>query len=215
MIVSRRTVGRLALGGLASLVAPPLLAQSTATSPDYAPVPVSDSDFGSFTQSWFLDSFLELPDDLEEAGAGGKRFAIMWELDGCPYCRETHLVNFAIPAVTDYIRDNFEILQLDVKGAREVVNFDGAAMSERDLAKISQVRFTPTIQFFPETIDEIDGKAGRDMEVTRIPGYLRPFHFLTYFRFVREKQYLKTNFRKYLKTQVAVLEASGKGVPAW
>lgn len=216
MIVSRRTVGRLALGGLASLALPPVLAEaSKATHPDYAPVRMTDSDFGSFTQSWFLESFLELADDLEEARGNGKRFAVMWELDGCPYCRETHLVNFAIPGVTDYIRDNFDIIQLDLKGSREVVDFDGTTMSERDLAKQVKVRFTPTIQFFPETLDELKGKSGKEMEVARIPGYLRPFHFLTYFQFVREKAYEKTNFHKYLKARVADLNASGKGVPAW
>lgn len=215
MNISRRRFGQLTLGGLAAMGAPNIAAASSAVSPDYAPVRVGDSAFGSYTQKWFLESFLELADDLAEAHGEGKRFALMWELEGCPYCRETHLVNFAIPAVTDFIRENFVIVQMDYKGAREVVNFDGASMAERKLAKVNQVRFTPTFQFFPETIDELKGKQGRDMEVARIPGYLRPFHFLTYFQYVREKAYGEQNFHKYLKSRVAALESSGKGVPAW
>ena len=215
MIVSRRTLGRLALGGVASALLPRDVLASSATSPDYAPVPMGDSAFGSYTQKWFLESFLELADDIAEARDNGKRFAIMWELEGCPYCRETHLVNFAIPAVTDFIRENFEIVQLDVKGAREVVNFDGTPMKERKLAKHNQVRYTPTIQFFPETLEELTGKSGKGMEVARIPGYLRPFHFLTYFQFVREKGYEQGNFHQYLKSRVASLKSSGKGVPSW
>src|SRR5207253_11460487 len=54
---------------------------------------------GLYRQPWFLESFLELADDLQGAANTGKRFAIMWELRGCPYCRETHLVNFARPDV--------------------------------------------------------------------------------------------------------------------
>ncbi len=215
MIVSRRNLGRLALGGLATAMLPSTVMSAAPTSPDYAPVPMTDSDFGSYTQSWFLESFLELADDLQEARDNGKRFAVMWELDGCPYCRETHLLNFAIPQVTDFIRDNFEIVQLDVKGAREVVDFSSTAMSERKLAKQNQVRFTPTIQFFPETVEELAGKSGKATEVARIPGYLRPFHFLTFFQFVQEKAYTQGNFHKYLKTRVADLKASGQGVPAW
>ena len=63
---------------------------------------------GLLTQPWFLNSFLDLKDDLQEAANSGKRFAIMWELAGCPYCRETHLVNFARPDIRDYIKENFD-----------------------------------------------------------------------------------------------------------
>lgn len=213
--LNRRAFNGMALAGMAAILVPGAALAESATSPAYAPVRLGDSAFGSYTQKWFLESFLELADDLRDASAAGKRFAIMWELEGCPYCRETHLVNFAIPAVTDFIREHFAIVQLDVKGARRVKNFDGTEMSERELAALNQVRHTPTIQFFPETLAEIKGKSGRGMEVGRIPGYLRPFHFLTYFQFVQEKAYARENFHKYLKGQVARLERSGKGVPAW
>ena len=68
------------------------------------------TDDGLYKQSWFLESFLDLADDLEGARKEGKRFAIMWELRGCPYCKETHLVNFAQPRISDYVRANFEVL---------------------------------------------------------------------------------------------------------
>ena len=55
------------------------------------------TDDGLYKQLWFLESFLDLADDLEGARKEGKRFVIMWELRGCPYCKETHLVNFAQP----------------------------------------------------------------------------------------------------------------------
>ena len=85
----------------------------------YQPVQLEN---GQYTQSWFLNSFLELPDDLEEAKSRGRRFAILWEQDGCPYCRETHLTNLAIPEISDFIRSNFDILQLDIWGGRDVVD---------------------------------------------------------------------------------------------
>ena len=53
------------------------------------------TDDGLYKEPWFLESFLDLADDLEAARKEGKRFVIMWELKGCPYCKETHFVNFA------------------------------------------------------------------------------------------------------------------------
>src|SRR6478672_8776652 len=89
------------------------------------------TDDGLYRQPWFLESFLELADDLEAAAASGKRFAIMWELRGCPYCRETHLMNFAKPEIENFVRQRFDILQLNIIGAREVTDFDGEKMSEK------------------------------------------------------------------------------------
>lgn len=211
MRISRREFGCLAVGGLLAARIPGALAAAD----KYAPVPRADSAFGSFTQSWFLDSFFEFADDLEEAAGRGKRLALLWELDGCPYCREMHLVNFANPEIRDYIEANFEIVQLDLRGARQVVNFDGQAMNERELARINGVRYTPTIQFFPETLSEMEGKSGQAMEVARMPGYFRPFHFLAMFQFVREKGYEAGDFRAFLKTKVAAYKSTGRAIPSW
>ena len=165
MLISRREFGCLAVGGLLVARVPGTLAATD----QYAPVPKEDSQFGSYTQAWFLDSFLEFADELEEAADRGKRLALLWELDGCPYCREMHLVNFANPEIRDYVEANFEIVQLDIRGAREVVNFDGKAMSEGKLARTNGVRYTPTIQFFPKTLSEMSGRSGKAMEVARMP----------------------------------------------
>ena len=159
--------------------------------------PQPDDD-GLYREPWFLQSFLDLREDLESAHAAGKRFAILWELKGCPYCRETHFVNFADPAVSAYIRDNFEILQLNYIGAKKVTDFDGAGLGEKEFAARYNVRFTPTIQFFPETPAGLGARAPLEREVARAPGYLRPQHFLAMFRFVREKAYDKGSFRDYL-----------------
>src|SRR5579872_129214 len=92
------------------------------------------TDDGLYKEPWFIESFLELADDLEAAHKDGKRFVIMWELKGCPYCKETHFVNFAQPRIADYIKANFEVLQLNIIGSRKVTDFDGAEVSEKDLA---------------------------------------------------------------------------------
>jgi thioredoxin-related protein len=157
------------------------------------------TDDGLYRQPWFLDSFLELADDLEGAAKAGKRFAVMWELRGCPYCRETHLVNFARPDIEEYVRTNFELLQLNTVGSREVTDFDGTKIGEKALAARYGIRFTPTFQFFPDTAAGLAAKPAEAREVARAPGYLNPDDFLALFRFVREKAYETRSFRDYVR----------------
>ncbi len=117
------------------------------------------TDDGIYKQPWFVESFLDLAEDLETARSHGKRFAVVWELRGCPYCKETHLVNFAQPRISDYVKTNFEVLQLNIIGARKVTDFDGEELSEKNLAPKYGVRFTPTFQFFPERTDGLKALA--------------------------------------------------------
>ena len=173
-------------------------ALGTTVRPAAAEAPVLNDD-GLYEQPFFVQSFLDLAEDLELAADSGKRFAVMWELRGCPYCKETHLVNFADPEIRDFVSGNFDILQLNLVGSREVVDFDGEAMEERALARKWGVRFTPTTQFFPETLDQVAGRKGSEAEVARMPGYFRPPHFLAMYRFVREKAYETTGFNDYLR----------------
>ena len=156
------------------------------------------TDDGLYTQPWFLESFLHLTEDLDAAGKAGKRFAIMWELKGCPYCKDTHLVNFGDPEISRFVQDRFEILQLNIVGDREVTDFDGDKLSEKGLAQKYGVRFTPTFQFFPETPGTL-GKAPRDREVARAQGYLPPPQFKAMFRFVAERAYEQRSLSDYLK----------------
>ncbi len=97
------------------------------------------------------------------------------------------------------MKDNFEILQLNIMGSRKVKDFDGTEISEKALAAKYGVRFTPTIQFFPESLKGLEGLPPEKREVARAPGYLKPDDFLALFRFVREKAYETKSFREYVK----------------
>ena len=156
---------------------------------------------GLYTEPWFLESFLDLADDLEQAHKQGKRLVIMWELRGCPYCKETHLVNFAQKRISDYVRNNFDVLELNIIGARKVTDFDGTELTEKQLAAKYGVRGTPTFQFFPERAAPLKQLPPAKREVVRTQGYLRPDDFLAYFRYVREKAYESKSFRAFLKSQ--------------
>ena len=149
------------------------------------------TDDGFYREPWFLESFLELADDLAAAAENKKRFTVMWELRGCPYCRETHLVNFAKPEIASYIRERFEILQLNIIGSREVTDFDGEKLTEKRFAQKYGVRGVPVFQFFPDSAAGLSDKAPRDREVARGQGYIEPQPFLDMFRFVADRAYEK------------------------
>jgi thioredoxin-related protein len=181
-----------------------LLLTGSATSmlaalPDAARAEAVLTEDGIYRQPWFLDSLLELADDLAAASEKKKRLAVMWELRGCPYCKETHLVNFARPDISAFVQQHFEILQLNLIGSREVVDFDGEKLSEKALAQKYDVRYTPTFQFFPDSAAALSGKRPREREVVRAQGYMHPPQFLAMFRYVAERAYEKGSLRDYLK----------------
>jgi thioredoxin-related protein len=157
------------------------------------------TDDGLYRQPWFLDSFLELADDLAGASEKKKRFAVIWELRGCPYCKQTHLVNFAKPEIETFIKDRFEILQLNIVGSREVTDFDGQKLPEKELARKYGIRGTPTLQFFPESASGLAQRKPRAREVARAQGYQQPERFLATFRFVAERVYEKRSLEDFLK----------------
>ncbi len=163
-----------------------------------AEAPVLGED-GLYHEPWFVDSFLEFAEDLDDAAKRGKRFALIWELRGCPYCRETHLVNFARPDIAEFVRTNFDVVQLDIVGARKVTDFDGSELYEKQFAAKYGVRFTPTIQFFPPSAAGLKAQEPAKREVARIAGYLRPDDFLAMFRYVRAEAYATRTFREFLR----------------
>jgi thioredoxin-related protein len=174
------------------------------------------SEDGLHIQPWFSHTFLDLKDDLAEATSSGRHLVIFWEQRGCPYCRELHHVNLVDDEIVAYIQANFLALQLNLFGSREVTDFDGAKMEERQLAARWRINFTPTLCFFPATVADAQGKSGRDAEVWRLLGYWKPFHFQSTFVYVKEEGYKsQPNFQRWLADYADRLRAEGKEVKLW
>jgi thioredoxin-related protein len=207
-MLTRRAFATTTLAAGLALITRPAAAQETRIEPILG-------DDGLYHQPWFLNSFLDLKDDLAEAAEEGKRFAVIWEQRGCPYCRETHVVNFARPEINRFIRENFNMLQLDLWGSREVTDFDGEALEERALARKWGIVFTPTIMFFDDSLEKAAGRSGAEAEVVRMPGYFKPFHFITMFEYVKEGAYKATHFQRYLQDKGDRLRAQGVEVELW
>lgn len=170
---------------------------------------------GIYRQAWFVESFLDLKEDLAEAQGAGKRMAIFWEQRGCPYCKETHTVNLASPTINSYVRDNFHVVQLNLWGDREVTDFDGAVLSEKELAQKWGVVFTPTIHFLVEQQELKDNQPGSKQIAAVMPGYFRPFHFLRMFEYVKNRIYDRTHFQRYISERAEEFRKAGKSFEIW
>ena len=167
---------------------PALLAPAVAQA---APVA---TDLG-FTQDWIEESFLNLPEELAEVSAAGKRLAVVLEQRGCVYCRQMHTGHLVQPEIERFLRAHFRLVQLDLHGARAVTDLDGQVLEERALARRWGLRLTPSVVFMPEVAV---AKPGAQQAVALMPGLLAPPQFLGMFRYVAERGY-----------------ADGTGFPAW
>ena len=177
---------------------------------------IEPNEEGVYTQPWFYESFLNLREDIGDSAKEGKQLVILWEQRGCPYCREMHHVNLRRPEIVDYIRKNFNVIQLNLWGDREVTDVDGEITTEKKLARKYRVQFTPTIQFFPPALDDDPKAPGHDTEVWRLLGYWKPFHFMNSFVYVKDKGYeSEPNFQRWLQALARKMEAEGKEVKLW
>jgi thioredoxin-related protein len=69
----------------------------------------------------------------------------------------------------------------------------------RGLAEKYGIRFTPTIQFFPERMGVAAKTRPREREIVRLQGYLPPPQFLGTFRFIAERAYERGTLQDFLK----------------
>lgn len=191
----------------AALAAPvPLRAKVTGEDP-----PVNDD--GLFHQDWFHFSFLDMAEDLAEAADEGKHLMVLIEQHGCPYCRELHRVNFARDEIRSYLQDNYLSVQLNMWGDREVTDFDGETLTEKQLCRKWFVSFTPTTVLF----NGRDAGAGdlRAAEAFRLPGYFKPFHYISGLEFAASDVYRDQPFQRFIQAKGDALREQGIEPDMW
>ena len=163
---------------------------------------------GLHIQDWFLQSFMEVAEDQSALNEENKHLAILFEQRGCPYCRELHEVNLSKPEIVNYIKKHFGVLQINLWGSKSVTNLDGKEMQEKEFARELKVNFPPTMVFLRQ--GDLTGVPILLAEAARMPGYLKPFHFITMFEFVAEKHYKEKAFQQFLQEKIARYQAEGK-----
>lgn len=156
-----------------------LLCQSAATALD--------------TQPLFKDSFLNLREDLADAGKAGRILMVLYEQDGCPYCAQMHHIHLADPSIVARLKNGFDMVRLDIWGGREVTGFAGETLTEKQLARKMRVQFSPTVVFY-----DADGK-----EIHRMAGLHKLPLFKAELDFLSSRAYLKTAFSDYAAVETS------------
>ena len=116
---------------------------------------------------WFAESFLEFPQDVEDAAGEGKRLMLYFWQAGCPYCKQLKEITLADPALVKRTQRDFVPVALNIFGAREAQWVDGRRMSEKALTQSLKIRATPTLLFLDET----------GAVALRLTGYVPPEQF--------------------------------------
>ena len=155
-------------------------------------------DDGLHKTPWMQDTFKDLREDLEEANAEGKRLVLFFEQIGCIYCTKMHKEVFSKEKVSNYINDNFFVVQLNLHGDIEVTDFDGDVLPEKDIARKWGILFTPSILFLPPAVE--GDMSAQQAAVAMMPGAFSAGTTLDLFTWVREERYLLDNgedFQRY------------------
>ena len=155
-------------------------------------------DDGLHKTPWMQDTFKDLREDLEEANAEGKRLVLFFEQIGCIYCTKMHKEVFSKEKVSNYIDDNFFVVQLNLHGDIEVTDFDGEILPEKDIARKWGILFTPSILFLPPAVE--GDMSAQQAAVAMMPGAFSAGTTLDLFTWVREERYLLDNgedFQRY------------------
>lgn len=139
--------------------------------------------------AWFKISFLDLRDDIKEATASGRRVIVYFGQNGCPYCKKLMEANFGRQDIADKTRRHFDAIEINIFGSREVTWIDGKARSEKELAALLKVQFTPTLLFLDE-----QGRIA-----LRVNGYYPPQRFHAALDYVSQHSENKLSFAEFQK----------------
>jgi thioredoxin-related protein len=146
--------------------------------------------------SWFKSSFLDFEDEVEESKSKGKHLMAFMHLDECPYCNRMLKENFVEGSSASFMKNNYEVIGINVRGDLDVTWIDGVTYTEKELAEHLKTIATPTIVFL-----DFDGN-----KVLQLNGYRDPTSFRYALDYVQSKQYYKESFADYVaslkKTEV-------------
>ena len=155
-------------------------------------------DDGLHKQNWMRDTFKDLREDLGEANMEGKRLVLMFEQRGCIYCSKMHKDVYSRDNVSNYIDENFFVVQLNLHGDLEVTDFDGEVLSEKAMARKWNILFTPTVLYLPQEVD--DSLTAPEASVSFMPGAWSAGTTFDMLTWVKEERYLLNNgedFQRY------------------
>lgn len=143
--------------------------------------------------AWFKASFLDLADDAAEAAEADKHVMLFMHLDECPYCEAVLRESIVESDYSPWLQQRFDAIAINIRGAREVAFNEELTVTEKELARLLEVRQTPAVIFLD----------GSNRQVMRVDGYRTPLEFKRVLDYVDDKAYLQMDLASYVAKTAA------------
>ena len=142
---------------------------------------------------FFTQTFGDLREEMDTARADGKQgMLLFFKADACPYCQHMLQKVFADRDVQEWFGERFVSIAVDIHGDVELIDFDGIALPSKVFSDHRKVFLTPVVSFI-----DLGGN-----EIYRHLGMIKtPEQMLLVGRYIDEKRYYDTEFRKFAQQQ--------------
>lgn len=148
---------------------------------------------GAEADRFFDQGLGDFQAELAAAKESGKRgLLLMFETEGCPYCRKMRETILNQPQVQTYFRRHFSIFSVDMLGDVEIQDVAGRSMSEKAYARELGVRATPTFIFIGTEGRVLASHAGASRDARE---------FMQLGHYVAEGFHKTLSFAEYRRTQ--------------
>jgi len=148
------------------------------------------TDYQDEYPDWFKTSFNNLPEDLDDALASGKKGLIVYfGQKHCAYCQALMKDNLSKGDLVRYLRLNFEVVGLNVHSIEKVTGMDGKARPINEFAIEQKAQLTPTLLFYVK---------GRK-QALKLVGYHTPYKMRAALEYVVDEHYKTQRFGEYLE----------------
>ena len=139
---------------------------------------------------WFKTTFMDFSEDLEEATDENKHVMIYFHQNGCPYCAKLVEDNFSDEAIIAKLQKDFDVIETNMWGDRDLVDWTGKEFSEKEFSAFMKVQFTPTILFL-NSKGEI---------VLRLNGYQSIDKMHATLDYISKKTYFNQSYASYINS---------------
>jgi len=140
--------------------------------------------------AWFKESFLDLPEDLREAKKAGKRgIIVFFSQKNCNHCQAFLDTTLSDPRTQQRVRNNYDVIGLDIFSDIEVTVIDGSARSIKDFAESEKARLTPTLIFY----------GVENERLVKLIGFYPPERFNRVLDYVDDGNYKRQTLSQYLR----------------
>jgi thioredoxin-related protein len=148
------------------------------------------TDYQDEHPDWFKRGFNNLPEDLDDALAAGKKGLIVYfGQEHCAYCQALMRDNLSKGDLVRYLRLNFDVVGLNARSIEQMTGMDGKSRTISEFAIEQKAQLTPTLLFFVK---------GRKLAL-KLVGYHSPYKMRAALEYVVDEHYRTRRFGEYLE----------------